>query len=151
MERVQKKTPKETVVDKKPDFTQHEFKCDYVVATISKRLKTTVIRMYFAVKPIILYKTISSLLQLKIDRYAYHFTTNCIYKFTCACQISQTGRTEKRAYDRLQKCMSKSVRLVGLKTSNTDINSLFLLFLQDNNVVGVFQVFNTANIKLIIS
>lgn len=58
----------------------------------------TLTRTYPVAKLIILYKTICSVLQTKIDKCPFHVTANCVYKLTCTCQTSYIDRTVGRAH-----------------------------------------------------
>ncbi|CAH8473689.1 unnamed protein product [Schistosoma haematobium] len=115
------KKPKEITATKKTIFIQLQFKGDNVTGSINMRLKTALTRTYPAAKLIVLSKTTRSLTQSKIDRYPFHVTTNCVYKFTCICQSSYIGRTERRAYVRFKEHIPKSLRLNGLKETSSAI------------------------------
>ncbi|CAH8583290.1 unnamed protein product [Schistosoma haematobium] len=115
------KKPKEITANKKPIFIQLQFKGDDVTGSINMRLKTALTRTYPAAKLIVLSITTCSLTQSRVDRYPFHVTTNCVYKFTCICQSSYIGRTERRAYVRFKEHIPKSLRLNGLRASSSAI------------------------------
>ncbi|CAH8484591.1 unnamed protein product [Schistosoma mattheei] len=125
------KRPKEkkteiTMVNKKPVYINLNFKGDDVAQIINKRLNTAITRTYPAAKLLILYKTTCSITQSKIDKQPFQVTANCIYKFTCTCQSSYIGRTERRAYLRFFEHVPKSLRTRERKTLNSAITKHLL-------------------------
>ncbi|CAH8643572.1 unnamed protein product [Schistosoma mattheei] len=113
-------------VNKKPITISLNFKGDEVTNTINRRLNTALARTYPAAKLQILYKTTCSITQSKVDKHPFHVTANCIYKFTCTCQSSYIGRTERRAYLRFFEHVPKSLRTRERKTLNSAITKHLL-------------------------
>lgn len=69
---------------KKPASMNFNFNCDDVASTFSRRLNTALARTYWTAK-LLLCKTTCSITLSKIDKYLFHVTASCFYKFTCAC------------------------------------------------------------------
>lgn len=108
------KAPKETIAEK-TIYIQLEFKGDDVATTINRRLKIILTRTFLPLKLTILYKTMCSSLQSKINRNPFQVINNCIYKFTCSCQNSYIDRTERKPCVQFQIHIPKSLRSTGLK------------------------------------
>ncbi|CAH8489333.1 unnamed protein product [Schistosoma haematobium] len=136
------KIHKETTVNKKPAFIQLKFKGDNVTGSINMRLKTALTKTYPAAKLIFLSKTTCSLTQSKVDRYPFHVTTNCVYKFTCACQSSYIGRTERRAYVRFKEHIPNSLRSNRLKAFSSAVARHLLDTGHEVNILKSFKVIN---------
>ncbi|CAH8660461.1 unnamed protein product [Schistosoma rodhaini] len=115
------KKPKGTTINKKPIFIQLKFRGDDVTGSISLRLKPALTRTYPAAKLVVLSKTTCSSTQPKYDRYPFHVTTNCVYKFTCIYQSCYIGRTERRAYVRFKELVPKISRSNRLEAFNSAI------------------------------
>ncbi|CAH8863643.1 unnamed protein product [Trichobilharzia szidati] len=78
-------------------------------------------RTYPAAKLVCVYQTTSCLRQSKVDKYPPHVTSNCVYQFTCTCQSTYIGRTERSVIVRISEHIPKNLRLKGPQVLNSAI------------------------------
>lgn len=129
-----------TTVNKQPIFINLSFKVHYVASTIKRRPNTVSSRTYSEAKLLILHKT-CLITQTKVDKHPFSATVNCVYKFTCTCQISHIGRTE-RPYLGFIKHVLKSLRVRERTTLN---NATTKYILDEGHQIDTLQSFKVIN------
>ena len=133
---------KSSTVEKKPIFLQLAFKGDDTASRIRCRLNAALKRTYPAAKLVCVYQTTSCLKQSKVDKYPPHVTSNCVYQFTCTCQSTYIGRTERRVIARISEHIPKNLRLKGPQALNSAIARHLL---DTGHIVDNLQSFKIIN------
>ena len=88
-------------------FLTLQFKGDDVLKLMSKRLDVALRRTYTATKSVLLNQTNSLLLPAIKTSSSGLESSHCIYKFSCSCQETYIGRTDRRLETRVNEHIPK--------------------------------------------
>ncbi|CAH8681898.1 unnamed protein product [Schistosoma haematobium] len=129
-------------VERKTCFLHLRFIGDEIAGIINQRINSALKVTYPAAKLMTVWQTNCSLQQTKIDKPSFLSSSNCIYQFTCTCQSTYIGRTERRVHVRISEHVPKNLRLRGTRAFNSAIARHLLDTGHTIDIPHAFKVIN---------